>query len=1145
MLFEVIKRDGRVEPFDTKKIEKVINVCAEGLNIDLEKFSQKLALFLKPRMTTREIQHNLITAAISLIVTEENKEDWSRFANRLILVDFKKEMRVRREQKYNAKVTRYGFFENFEDFYRFLNEYVQKGVYSKLFLEIPKEVMEELYYAVFDKDNFSNPLWNKAKHMQTQKFIRSYLTEENNFPIELPEEVWFLQSLLGFLPSVKNYGRDWEYYKQKVLKHFEYLSEFLIIPATPQMLNLRRARANLSSCFILDVNDNTESIVHTQSQIAQISRNAGGVGLFIGKLRPSGSWIKGNRGKANKITDWVKIYESTVNAFNQQGKRKGSITVALPVWHKDILDFLEVIDLDIGEITKKSPDVFTQVVIPNFFFKFVNENRTFYLIDHYEITHILGRKDLDLLEVYGEEAERRYEEIVNLIEEGKVKNYKAVNPREVLRKIFYYWGRKGLPYIFFEDNANKPSPFKEKIYSANLCVHPKTKILTKEYGYVEIEKVAGQILHVWNGNEWSLSAIFKTGENYNNWYEIEFSNGERIICTDYHRWYVKKDPKKYGRSPAVVKRTYQLKEGDVLEKWSLPIIEGNEELPYAYENGLFSAEGTEYETFDVIYLYDRKGKLKEFCRGFYRSYEYPKNKVLKLFYKKGVLKPKFFVPDHRYTVESRIRWLEGLFDGDGTLVRNGTNKSLQLVSVNYGFLLKVKRMLETLGVNTKIVEGYPERETLLPDHRGGKKLYRCKPSWRLLIPSSELVKLIDLGFSPERLNVRMEKLPNRNASQFVRVKSVKKLENFVCDSYCFFEPKLNRGVLNGVLTGNCVENFSPFRNTDPKDLYCIPEEELGYIHTCNITNVNLLKLYEKGYLKETERLKEFVFHLYEYMDNLIDITDLPVKESKKHNRLFRTVTAGFMGLADLFVAKSVEDGKYYGYRYTARRANPEDTLSLIREVFGKFAFLAVLASTELAKERGKPQGYEKTKYPDGIILGRYNLKREKDRDLVKDLIGEENLRRLEENLSLYGIRNTLLLNCPPNTSTSILAGVSAGVMPTFSLTQVEDQQTGLFVNFVPLYRYKWFYDTYTNFSCLSDYEDLTDIVAEIQKFIDAGISFEVTVNHNHFDTGKKLTTLFALVLSEARKKGIKALYYWRHILKDKTVGVEECESCAN
>jgi len=535
------------------------------------------------------------------------------------------------------------------------------------------------------------------------------------------------------------------------------------------------------------------------------------VGLFIGKLRPSGSWIKGNKGKANKITDWIKIYEATVNAFNQQGKRKGSITVALPVWHKDIIDFLEVIDLDIGEIPKKSPDVFTQVVIPDFFFKYVNENKPFYLIDIYEITHILGRKDLDLIEVYGEEAERRYNEIVKLIEEGKVQNYRKVNPREILRKIFYYWGRKGLPYIFFEDNANKPSPFEEKIYSANLC----------------------------------------------------------------------------------------------------------------------------------------------------------------------------------------------------------------------------------------------------------------------------------------------------------------------------------------------VENFSPFRNTNPKDLYCIPDEELGYIHTCNITNVNLLKLYKEGYLKNLQKLKDFVFHLYEYMDNLIDITDLPVKESKKHNNLYRTVTAGFMGLADLFVAKSVEAGKYYGYRFTSRRANPEDTLSLIKETFGKFAFLAVLASTELAKERGKAQAFERTKYSKGIVLGRYHLKEEKDRNLIKELIGEENLKRLEENLTNYGIRNTLLLNCPPNTSTSILAGVSAGIVPTFSLTQVEDQQTGLFVNFVPLYQYKWFYDTYTNFSSFEDYEDLTTIIGEIQKFIDSGISFEITVNHNHFDTPEKLTRLFALVLKESRQKGIKALYYWRHILKDKTVGIEECESCAN
>jgi ribonucleoside-diphosphate reductase alpha chain len=251
-----------------------------------------------------------------------------------------------------------------------------------------------------------------------------------------------------------------------------------------------------------------------------------------------------------------------------------------------------------------------------------------------------------------------------------------------------------------------------------------------------------------------------------------------------------------------------------------------------------------------------------------------------------------------------------------------------------------------------------------------------------------------------------------------------------------------------------------------------------------------------------------------------------------------------MGLADLFVAKSVEDGKYYGYRPTARRADKSDTLKLIDEVFGKFAFLAVWASTELAKERGKPKGFEKTKYPEGVVLGRFDLEGE-DAEFIKNLIGKETYGSLVENLKNYGVRNTLLMNCPPNTSTSILAGVSAGVMPAFNLTQVEDQQTGLFVNFAPLIQYRWFYDTYKNFSSYEDYVDLIDVVARIQRYVDAGISFEITVNHNYFDTPEKLTKLFALVLSESRKKGIKALYYWRHILRDKVVEVDECESCAN
>jgi len=86
--------------FKPEKIEKVITKCAEGLNVDLDKFQEKLVLFLKPKMTTAEIQKNLINAAVSLISTEENKLDYSKFAARLMLVDFRRTISTLRKNKF-------------------------------------------------------------------------------------------------------------------------------------------------------------------------------------------------------------------------------------------------------------------------------------------------------------------------------------------------------------------------------------------------------------------------------------------------------------------------------------------------------------------------------------------------------------------------------------------------------------------------------------------------------------------------------------------------------------------------------------------------------------------------------------------------------------------------------------------------------------------------------------------------------------------------------------------------------------------------------------------------------------------------------------------------------------------------------------
>ena len=1142
---EVVKRDGHKEPFSMDKITKMYNFCRQGLNIDDEQFWKEFRFTLKSGITTKEIQQNLIATANKLSISDKGRiKDYSILAGRFYLLDWIKDIRLHREREYDTFTDDYGFFQNANDWIFHLKKYIELGIYDERILKISNDILEELYeYAKkvqLDYNyNFPYFMWNDF-YYQVVKFSKSYILTYNNRPIETFAEALLLISILGFLPD---YKQNKELFIDNVKKFYKLLLDRTIIPATPQLSNLRRAKGNLSSCNILDIHDNLESIMYSFWQVAEISKRGGGLGIYLGEIRPNGSYIQGNKGKSVSILKWCKILDDMLDTVDQLGKRKGAGTVALPIWHMDILDFMAMRN-PIGEIRMKMFSLYPQVVIPDLFMEKVKENKDWTLIDHYELKMKYG---IDLVNCWGEEFEENYMKAEELVKQGKVRG-KVYKAREIYRQLIKNILASGMPYLFFVDTVNQYSPFKEQIKCGNLCVAPDTRILTKEYGYIEIKKVAGQILEVWNGVEWSKSAIFKTGDNYSDWYEIEFTNGEKIIVTDYHRWYVRGDKARPYHSKTKVKRTFELSEGDVLEKWNLPVIEGYKILEYAYENGLFTAEGTAYDGVDCIYLYDKKRKLIDYLSGYYRTYSNKKINRIDVYYKKGVLKDKFFVPDSSYTVESRIRWLEGLFDGDGTVVRNGNTYTLQLSSINFEFLLNVKRMLDTLGIQSKIVDGCEAGYRSMPDGKGGYKDYYCKETKRILISAYNLAKLIELGFNPKRLDLKGRKVPNREASQFVRVKSIRKLDGFVSDSYCFFEPKLNRGILNGVLTGNCVESYSPFSNSNPEGKK--PDEkieDLGYVHSCNLLSLNLPVLYELGYLQDNQKLSSLMRLVVRYMDNILDIAGHPIYEIKKHNQDYRTLGIGFVGLADLLVRKSIDNGKLYAYRLTSRNVNKDELFNLLKQIFGRIAFYSIRASVDLAKERGRANKYSETKW-DEVFLGQIpygegfevstTVEFDVDRGEVDELI---------EDIQKYGIRNTMLLNAPPNTSTSIYAGTTASISPPFNLIQTEKQSTGVYVVFPRYITEGWFYyDEYSKFT-EQDLYDVIEIVSFIQKYIDSGISFDYPVNiRDGFIPKEEVGRILGQFIYKAWKSKIKALYYARIVAKAEGKQTkEECVSCAN
>lgn len=489
---------------------------------------------------------------------------------------------------------------------------------------------------------------------------------------------------------------------------------------------------------------------------------------------------------------------------------------------------------------------------------------------------------------------------------------------------------RGKGYFTFIDkmNRNRAEAFKRlgiTTKASNLCVAPEVQILTDK-GYFPICDLEGQSVNVWNGKEWSEVEVIKTGTNQK-LITVSTSSGQTIDCTEYHKFYVMES---YAGKPKM-KRAFELKEGDKLIKFELPLIQGEDTLEMAYTNGFFTGDGfVATKTGNCfIDLYGEKQELVDEIEGVVNWTTYkPSNRMRARV--KG-LKDKFFVPGAEYTVESRLNWLAGFVDADGTIARNGTNESLQMTSVEYEFMREVQLMLQTLGVTSKI-QTLPAHVGSLPanDGTGEYKEYPCKEAYRLLVSSSGLYKLATLGFKTKRLKWN-KRLPQREAEQFPVVISVTD-SGRKDDTFCFEEPKRNLGMFNGLLTGQCQETN------------LIANEK--YTFSCVILNYNL-ELYDswpKSLLWIGQIMSDC--NISEYLET-IDEMSLQDQEAMKKIRLFtehfRALGSGVLGFHTLLQKKRFVVGSL-------------DSLWLNDEIFSRIGKESLEVSEWLAAVIGEPEG---------------------------------------------------------------------------------------------------------------------------------------------------------------------------------------------
>ena len=240
------------------------------------------------------------------------------------------------------------------------------------------------------------------------------------------------------------------------------MSKKYCMHATPTLFNAATPRPQLSSCFLLSMeNDSIDGIYNSLHECASISKWAGGIGIHIHNIRATGSHIRGTNGTSNGIVPMLRVFNMTARYVDQGGgKRNGSFAVYLEPWHADIFEFLDL-KKNHGDEEMRARDLFYALWIPSLFMEKVKKDEDWCLFcpDKSPGTSgLLWRRINTLYKNY----------------EDQNQEIKKIKARELWFAILDSQMETGTPYLLYKDYANEKSNQQKKknlgtIKSSNLC----------------------------------------------------------------------------------------------------------------------------------------------------------------------------------------------------------------------------------------------------------------------------------------------------------------------------------------------------------------------------------------------------------------------------------------------------------------------------------------------------------------------------------------------------------------------------------------------------------------------------------------------------------------------------------------------------
>lgn len=844
-----------------------------------------------------------------------------------------------------------------------------------------------------------------------KSYLIKHVDNNTNKIIERPQHL-FMRVAIGInFNKINDDGSTDNKTLSEIFETYKLLSENYYTHATPTLFNAGTKRQSLSSCFLLSVDDSLDGIYKTLTDTARISKWSGGIGIHVTQVRAKNSIIKSTNGKSEGLVPMLKVYNDSALYVSQGGgKRKGSTAVYLENWHADIEEFLDL-KKPIGDEMLRARDLFLALWVSDLFMKRLTES----IEQNKDVMWSLfcPNKAPGLADTYGAEFEKLYIDY-----ENKKMYNRQISISKLWKKILEIQMESGLPYIMFKDMVNRKCNQNNlgTIKSSNLCVHGDTLILTDK-GYYPIKDLADQDVNVWNGFEFSLSPVRQTGENQK-LIKVMTDDGCEIQCTEYHKFHIVSGAR---NTKHIIKDAKDLNINDRIIKCKFPVLEGNKEFNFTspYTHGFYCGDGTNYINQDntrqtpVIDLYHGKQELLKYIE--YEKvgkYSEKQNKIRVTL--SNNINQKFDVPINA-TKDNKLSWLAGYIDADGTIIKNGDSRCIQIGCIHNDFLYKVKLLCNTLGLNPKITLNREARQQLMPDNKGlGEyKLYNCKNAYRLLFNVFDTYKLYnELNIPTKRVLNDIKSEPNRDARKFVRIKNIEDVEG-VHDTYCFSETKNHTGIFNGLILGQCAE-INIYTDKDN-------------IGVCNLASLCLPKFVEidennKPYFNY-KKLAEIVNISIRNLNKVIDNNIYPVAEGKASDSKNRPVAVGVQGLADVFFKFRIP--------FTSTKAKEINKL-----IFETIYYAALTASNELATELDKTyESYSTSMTAKGQL--QFDLW-----DVTPSNLWDwDTLRKKIKDTGLY---NSLLVALMPTASTSQIMGNYEMFEPITSNMFVRNTLSGSF-----------------------------------------------------------------------------------------------------